>query len=144
MLKPNLAVDDSSLDHMPHLVTVYNRGHPSDLVPEMMEQTLQFYQSAFKKSRLQISSGLINGNHRFIKHLKNGVNFVPLLNWNETDEHWANYKQGIPLLKKVLRSLPRYVFGPAGQTEKSWYTNLNDVVNVSLIFSLFSLFLLNV
>jgi len=125
MLKPNLSSDDSSLDHMPHLVTLYNRGQPSDLVPQMLEQTRKFYRSAFEKSRLHISNDLISNNHRFANLMKGGVNFVPLLDWKETDEHWANYTEVIPQLKKVLLSLPRYNFGPSGLTEKSWLTFAN-------------------
>ena len=51
---------------------------------------------------------------------KGDFHFVPLLDWKETDKHWANYTQVIPQLKKVLLSLPRYTFGPSGLTEKSW------------------------
>jgi len=120
MLKPNLASDDSSLDHMPHLVTLYNRGQPSDLVPQMLEQTRTFYQLAFEKSRLHTSNSLVNNSHRFANFMKGGVNFVPLLDWKETDDHWANYTEVIPQLKKVLLSLPRFTFGPSGLTEKSW------------------------
>nr|CAG4637395.1 EOG090X0EPT [Ceriodaphnia reticulata] len=117
MLKPNLANDDSVVDHMPHLVTIYNRAQPSDLVPEMLKQTCKFYKMAFKKSRLQISS------EQFGSQRKNeeDVNFVTLLDWTAAGDQWTSYEEAIPSLKKKLLSLPRQTFGPTGLTEKSWY-----------------------
>nr|CAG4649730.1 EOG090X0EPT [Scapholeberis mucronata] len=72
MLKPNLANEDSVIDHMPHLVTVYNRAQQSDLVPDMLKQTCKFYKMAFKKSRFQITSD------QFLEsiHPNEDVNFV--------------------------------------------------------------------
>lgn len=117
MLKPNLASDDSVVDHMPHLVTIYNRAQPSDLVPEMLKQTYKFYKMAFKKSRLQISSDQFSGQELDDMN----VNFEPLLEWKAAvDEQWTCYEEAIPLLKTKLLSLPRHTFGPSGLTEKSW------------------------
>ena len=115
MLKPNLASDDSVVDHMPHLVTIYNRAQPSDLVPEMLKQTYKFYQMAFKKSRLQISSEQFDGQR------EEKVNFVSLLEWTAVNDQWTSYEEAITSLKKKLLCLPRQNFGPTGLTEKSWY-----------------------
>lgn len=116
MLKPNLANDDSVVDHMPHLVTIYNRAQPSDLVPEMLKQTYKFYKMAFKKSRLQISSDQFGS-----QELEKNVNFEPLLEWKAAvDEQWMSYEEAIPLLKTKLLGLPRHTFGPSSLTEKSW------------------------
>lgn len=116
MLKPNLANDDSVVDHMPHLVTIYNRAQPSDLVPEMLKQTYKFYKMAFKKSRLIISSEQFGGK----KKNDEDVNFVSLPELTATGEQWTSYEEAIPSLKKKLLSLPRQTFGPTGLTEKSW------------------------
>lgn len=116
MLKPNLANDDSVVDHMPHLVTIYNRAQPSDLVPEMLKQTYKFYKMAFKKSRLQISSDRFGSQ----QNCGEGVNFVSLLDWEAADEQWTSYEEAIPVLKKKLLGLSRHTFGPTGLTEKSW------------------------
>lgn len=118
MLKPNLANDDSVADHMPHLVTIYNRAQPSDLVPEMLKQTHKFYKMAFKKSRLQIT------NEQFgdLQETDDEANFVSLLDWTVANDQWTTYEETIPSLKAKLLALPRHSFGPAGLTEKSWYS----------------------
>lgn len=123
MLKPNLAVDDSSADHMPHLVTVYNRAQPSDLVPEMLRQTYAFYRLSFQKSRLHISNEAFtkNGPTCWASTEPGTVNFVPLLDWNASDDQWLAYNEAIPALKRALLALPRLSFGPAGLNEKSWF-----------------------
>nr|CAG4646614.1 EOG090X0EPT [Macrothrix elegans] len=120
MLKPNLAGDDSVVDHMPHLVVLYNRAQPSDLVPEMLKQTYKFYRLAFQKSRLLITSEAFakyqNGDRN-----EQAVNFMPLLEWDATDDQWLNYREAIPSLKKTLLALPRHSFGPTSLNEKTWY-----------------------
>lgn len=118
MLKPNLASDDSIVDHMPHLVTIYNRAQPSDLVPEMLKQARKFYTMAFKKSRLQISSDQFTDRQT---STTDGVNFISLPEWTVIDDQSASYEEIIPTLKKKLLSLPRHIFGPTVITEKSWY-----------------------
>ncbi|XP_046453307.1 protein SMG9-like [Daphnia pulex] len=118
MLKPNLASEDSVVDHMPHLVTIYNRAQPSDLVPEMLKQTHKFYKMAFKKSRLQISSEQFSDSFK----TDDGANFVSLLDWTSANDQWTSYEETIPQLKAKLLALPRHSFGPAGLTEKSWFS----------------------
>nr|CAG4650528.1 EOG090X0EPT [Sida crystallina] len=133
MLKPNMSTDESGGDHMPHLITLYNRGQPTDLVPEMMDKTLQFYRRAFAKSRLQIASRLVSnpaGNRslgaQHTSHLAafalhhDDINFVPLLDWSLQDEGGVSYDQIIPPLKRALLALPRTTFGPPALTEKTW------------------------
>lgn len=116
MLKPNLANEDSVIDHMPHLVTVYNRAQPSDLVPQMLKQTYKFYKMAFKKSRLQIASDQFRGHI----HIDEDVNFVALHDLKNKSNTTANYDEQIPSLKQKLLCLPRHSFGPTVLTEKSW------------------------
>lgn len=111
MLKPNLTNDDSENDHMPHLVTVYNRAQPSDLIPKTLKQAWSFYSLAFKKSRLQINSPHFNDSD---------INFVALLDWDATDDLCVHYNDAIPALKKSLLALPRLSFGPSSLTEKTW------------------------
>lgn len=116
MLKPNLTNDDSENDHMPHLVTVYNRAKPSDLIPKTLRQAWNFYRLAFKKSRLQIQSPHFN----HLDEAEEGVNFVSLLDWNATDDLCVHYNDAIPALKKSLLALPRLSLGPNTLTEKTW------------------------
>jgi len=137
MLKPNLSSDDTSVDHMPHLIMLYNRGQPSDLVPEIMEKTLKFHRHAFAKSRLQISSRLVTSRYQQQQqqqqHKQHGsltasanhhdINFVPLLDWSLSCNGscvWTPYDQTIPYLKRALLSLPRNSIGPPALTEKTW------------------------
>ncbi|XP_032794696.2 protein SMG9 [Daphnia magna] len=118
MLKPNLANDDTVADHMPHLVTIYNRAQPSDLVPEMLKQTHKFYKMAFKKSRLQISSEQFGD----LQKTDDEANFVSLVDWTAANDQWTSYEETIPSLKAKLLALPRHSFGPTGLTEKSWFS----------------------
>ena len=85
-----------------------------------MEGALNFYRQAFAKSRLQISSRLVNGPCPLAAHHTEDVNFVPLPDWNGTYYATTSYDTTIPHLKRALLSLPRNKLGPAGLTEKTW------------------------
>nr|CAG4645159.1 EOG090X0EPT [Leptodora kindtii] len=88
MLKPNMSSDESSHDHMPHLVILYNRAQPSDLIPDMLGKAYKFHKQAFSKSRLGISSSLTKGHPLLATH-DHDINYVPLLDFVVTDSLWS-------------------------------------------------------
>lgn len=115
-----MSSDESSHDHMPHLVILYNRAQPSDLIPDMLGKAYKFHKQAFSKSRLGISSSLTKGHPLLATH-DHDINYVPLLDFVVTDSLWSSYHHVIPALKRALLSLPRNAIIPAGLSEKSWY-----------------------
>lgn len=124
MLKPNLVADDPQQpDILPHLVTIYNRARPADLVPEVLRAGLRFHKLAFQKSRLQTHSSAVGAG---LKIFPDEVNFTVLPNWRTSSRPDAvvngDYEKAVLQLKRALLALPRRPFnmGTTVLSEKSW------------------------
>nr|CAG4645851.1 EOG090X0EPT [Lynceus sp. MCZ IZ 141354] len=106
MLKPNLSVDESTVDHLPNLVFIH-QGKQHMSTKSMNE----FYHRCFQTSRLRYKSKL----NQFVGKPADGQTNLVIL----PDDSFA-FKQIIDQLRCGLLALPKLTLNPLALSEKTW------------------------